>query len=62
MQNFEGIIVFTWTQTYREIFKSALVYLEDSGRKFSFITINNVNTCENNVAQSFELIFCDCER
>ena len=26
MQNFQGI-VFTWTQTYKEIFKSALVYL-----------------------------------
>ena len=26
MWNFQGI-VFIWTQTYREIFKSALVYL-----------------------------------
>ena len=26
MQKFHGII-FVWTQTYREIFKSALVYL-----------------------------------
>ena len=26
MQNFQGI-AFIWTQTYREIFKSALVYL-----------------------------------
>ena len=31
MQNFQGI-VFIWTQTYREIFKSALMYL--SGKKF----------------------------
>ena len=28
MQNFQGI-VFIWTQTYRETFKSALVYLSD---------------------------------
>ena len=27
MGNFQGI-VFIWTQTYREIFKSALVYLQ----------------------------------
>ena len=27
MRNFRGII-FTWTQTYREIFKSAVVYLQ----------------------------------
>ena len=27
MQNFQGII-FMWTQTYREIFKSPLEYLE----------------------------------
>ena len=27
MQNFQGFI-FIWTQTYKEIFKSALVYLQ----------------------------------
>ena len=29
------------------------------GREFSF---NDVNLCESNVVQTFELIFCDSER
>ena len=34
------------------------VYL-DSGREFSF---NNINLCEINAVQIYELIFCDSER
>ena len=34
MRNAQGI-VFTWIQTYREIFKSALVYLSETIKKFS---------------------------
>ena len=38
MRNFQGI-VFIWTQTYKKIFKSALVYLEER-----FTEIKSLNT------------------
>ena len=34
-------------------------YIKDSDGEFSF---NNINLCESNVVQIFELIFCDTER
>ena len=33
-----------------------------SSREFSFAFIDNVNLCESNAMQIFELIFCNSER
>ena len=41
MRNFQGI-VFAWTQTYRETFKCALVYLQERG-KIQFEALENAD-------------------
>ena len=52
MRNPEGM-VFEWIRTYRKIFKSALVYLENTNIFFIINILNNNDFAHNNENKNF---------